>query len=148
MIYEDIAIEIGKKIKEKRIEKNLTLEEVGTMIGVTKATMLKYETGAIKKISNERLKALAAVLNISHLELVPTYWLSKNAFNSKLENKEILKSDISKVYGDDILKLLEKALPLSKEGILKLIDRADELLEVPKYNQSYLETSQDNPDYK
>ena len=40
-------VNIGERIKERREELGLTLEEVGTFINVTKATVQRYESGEI-----------------------------------------------------------------------------------------------------
>lgn len=36
---------LGERIKERREEKNLTLEQVGEYVGVTKSTVRKWESG-------------------------------------------------------------------------------------------------------
>ena len=38
---------IGQRLKQLRDEKQLTQEDVGNIIGVTKATVNRYETGEI-----------------------------------------------------------------------------------------------------
>ena len=53
---------IGERIKLKRREKHLTLEQVGSKIGVSKQTVQRYETGQIENIPLTRLSQLAKVL--------------------------------------------------------------------------------------
>lgn len=46
--YREVTImDIGKRLKALREEQNLTQEDVGNKIGVTKATVNRYETGEI-----------------------------------------------------------------------------------------------------
>lgn len=55
---------IGEKIKEARLEKGLTLQELGEKVGLSQATLSKYETGDIKNIPNTRLKQLSKALDV------------------------------------------------------------------------------------
>lgn len=53
---------IGNRIKEKRIEKSMTLEEVGKIAGVSRATIQRYESGAITNIPSDRIESIAMAL--------------------------------------------------------------------------------------
>ena len=63
--------EIAKKIYTRRKELGLTLEEVGQAVGVGKSTVRKWENGMIKNMGRDKIAALARVLQISPVELVP-----------------------------------------------------------------------------
>ena len=63
--------EIANKIKDRRLELGLTLEEVGRAVGVGKSTVRKWETGLIKNMGRDKIAALAAVLQLDPVELVP-----------------------------------------------------------------------------
>ncbi len=63
--------EIANKIKARRLELGLTLEEVGQAVGVGKSTVRKWENGIIKNMGRDKIAALAKVLQISPVELVP-----------------------------------------------------------------------------
>jgi transcriptional regulator with XRE-family HTH domain len=54
---------VGTRIKTKRKECNMTLEDVAVRIGVSRQTMSRYETGVIKNIPSAKIGALAKVLN-------------------------------------------------------------------------------------
>lgn len=56
---------IGDKIKLKRIEKELTLEELGKMIGVSRATIQRYESGVIAGIPSDKIEMIADILKVS-----------------------------------------------------------------------------------
>lgn len=38
---------LGAKLRNRRLELDLTLEEVGDMVGVSKSTVMKWETGIV-----------------------------------------------------------------------------------------------------
>ncbi len=57
-------------IKQKRIEHGFTLEQLGEMVGVSKSTIKKWESGYIKNMKRDKIFKLANALNISPLELL------------------------------------------------------------------------------
>lgn len=56
---------VGERIKELRKEKGMTLEDVAQAIGVGRATVLKYENGAITNIPTERVHQLANLFKVT-----------------------------------------------------------------------------------
>lgn len=86
---------IGERIKERRELLNLTLEQVGAFVGVSKATVQRYETGEID------IKRTAAMKLAIILKTTPAYivgWtddpninqMDETHFNFSLTDKEIL----------------------------------------------------------
>lgn len=61
---------IGKIIKNRRLELDLTLEEVGNLVGVGKSTVRKWENGMIENMGRDKISLLAKALNISPLVLL------------------------------------------------------------------------------
>ncbi len=64
---------IGRKIKLRRDELGLTLEEVGQAVGVGKSTVRKWETGDIKNMKRDKISKLAYVLKVS-----PSFIMDEN----------------------------------------------------------------------
>lgn len=52
-------------IRGRRNELNLTLEEVGNMVGVGKSTVRKWETGDIENMKRDKIVKLAKALKVS-----------------------------------------------------------------------------------
>jgi len=50
---------IGSRLKQLRETNNLTLEEVGKMINVSKQTLYKYENGIIHNIPSDKIEKLS-----------------------------------------------------------------------------------------
>ena len=61
---------IGKKIHDRRVELSLTLENVGDYCGVGKATVQRWETGAIQNMRRDKIALLANVLHMSPVDLI------------------------------------------------------------------------------
>ncbi|MEG1120526.1 MAG: helix-turn-helix transcriptional regulator [Anaerovoracaceae bacterium] len=71
---------IGERIKQKRNELGMTLEDVAKISGVSRQTIQRYESGVISNIPSDRIESIAKSLNVS-----PTYlmgWDEKETDNS------------------------------------------------------------------
>ncbi len=56
--------DIGKKIKTLREARNMTLEQVGNIVGVGKSTVRKWETGEIANMRRDKIAKLAEALGV------------------------------------------------------------------------------------
>lgn len=63
-------MEIGRKIKEARIAKGLTQQELGDIVGVQKSAIAKYENGRVVNIKRTTLQKIAQALSIRPSELI------------------------------------------------------------------------------
>lgn len=53
------------RIKELRLAKGMTLEEVGKAVGVGKSTVRKWENGIIQNMKRDKIANLAKALDVS-----------------------------------------------------------------------------------
>ena len=60
-------MEMGGKLKKRRLELGLTLEDVGNLVGVSKSTVMKWETGFIENMRRDNVALLAKALRVSPL---------------------------------------------------------------------------------
>lgn len=60
---------VGERIRQRRLELNMTMEELGEKIGVQKSAINKYEKDDID-MKASKIKALHDVLGLSYLELL------------------------------------------------------------------------------
>ncbi len=63
-------MEIGMLIKEARLSKGLTQEELGEIVGVQKSAIAKYENGRVVNIKRSTLQKLAAALDLRGSDLI------------------------------------------------------------------------------
>lgn len=63
-------MEMKDIIKSRRIELNLTQKDVADYVGVSEATLSRWESGEIKNLRRNRIAALAKVLQIPPSTLV------------------------------------------------------------------------------
>lgn len=57
--------DIGTRIKDTRKSRGVTQEELGAKIGVTKATINKYETGIVVNLKRTVVEKIAIALEVS-----------------------------------------------------------------------------------
>ena len=67
---------VGENIEYYRKQSNLTLKELAVKVGITEATMQKYEKGMIKRIDVEMCTKIAEALNTTPNNI--TGWLNKD----------------------------------------------------------------------
>jgi transcriptional regulator with XRE-family HTH domain len=104
--------EIGSRIKSKREEKHLTLQEVAENVGVAKSTIQRYEAGTIENIKIPVIASIARVLDVnpswlmgksdspetkttsSGYELKDTYF----SFAKEMQEKNVSEEDMQKLW--------------------------------------------------
>lgn len=60
----------GYKIKELRIKKGLTQQELGDLLGIQKAAVNKYETGRVVNLKRSTIKRLCEIFDVMPDELL------------------------------------------------------------------------------
>lgn len=56
---------VGKRLNEARKDKNLTLEQVGNILGVDKSTVMRWEKGETKNIALPIIEKLSTIYNVN-----------------------------------------------------------------------------------
>jgi repressor LexA len=57
-------MKIGAKLYNRRKELNMTLEDVAKIVGVSKSTVRKWETGYIANMKSDKISLLAKALQV------------------------------------------------------------------------------------
>lgn len=70
--------ELSRKIKDLRLQRNMTLEQVGDIVGVGKSTVRKWETGMIANMKRDKIALLAKALGTT-----PAYLMGWNDDKTK-----------------------------------------------------------------
>ena len=61
---------IGNKIRKARLDKGMSQEELGDILGIQKSAVAKYENGRVTNIKRQTLQKLSDVLDIPPHELI------------------------------------------------------------------------------
>lgn len=87
-------MDIGKMIKDARISKGLTQEELGKIVGVQKSAIAKYENGRVVNIKRSTLQKLAKALNLKGSDLIIE---SNPKESAELSAKVLIDSDLREI---------------------------------------------------
>ena len=104
-------------LKTKRLEKRLTLEQVGEIVGVGKSTVRKWENEMIENMGRDKIVALSKALDISPLDILgidkPQESTTKQILDSVFSKLEEPRQDKVVAYAkselDDQNKVMEIA---------------------------------------
>ena len=98
---------LGQFIKEKRIENNLSLEQLGKKVGVSKMTISRWESGEIKNMGSDKIEKLALALGVPVLSLFKGF--DENA--NKIEHEQLTRND----FAIEVLNLMTKLDDLTEQ---------------------------------
>ncbi len=82
------AKQVGERVKERRIELNLTMPELGKRIGVNKSTIQRYEANGVDPTRTMIINGLAEAL------LTTPEWLTGLSEDKEYDSKTICERDI------------------------------------------------------
>lgn len=123
---------VGSRIKMRRLDLSLTLEEVAQAVGVKKSTIQRYESGVIKNIGSKKINELANILQTS-----PEYLLEFKPFVQRKKFEDYVK----RFYGDSLLEIVDNWYLLNDDGKHEAIKRVEELTEIPRYrDEDYIKS--------
>lgn len=147
-------LEFKDLIRLRRSELHLTLEDIGNAVGVSKATVLRWENGEIKNLRRDKIAKLAKVLKVS-----PAYLMGwEDAITDegtdlglvalKLMQNENIGSDEALKKAERIIDFFEAAHidpakqrlndnydSMNQEGKTKLVDYSDDLIQSGNYER-------------
>lgn len=90
------CVRVGNNIKKYRKLKNMTLKELANKIGLTEATVQKYEAGNIKSVSAEVLKKIADALDVAPENL--TEWERSDYLKYRSDKQGEDEAKVIKMY--------------------------------------------------
>lgn len=90
-------MDIGQKIKNARIEKGFTQEELGAMVGVQKSAIAKYESGRVVNIKRKTLQKLAEVLGLKGSDLIIG---ADPVRSAEIHVEMIMDEDLAEIFED------------------------------------------------
>lgn len=109
----------GERIRQLRIEHQMTQEELGAKVGVQKAAIYKYENGLIVNLKRSTIEKLALVLDTT-----PTYLMG-------MEDDEPEQTALTPAQAS----LLAVFNELNEEGQSKVIGYAEDLCRTGYYKK-------------
>ncbi len=119
-IREGIPIETKDKIKQQRLHLGLTMLDVSKIVGVSEATISRWESGDIANMKRDKIVLLAKALQVSPNIIMG--W-GEDSDNDLINN----------ILTKDQQLLINRYQQLNEKGQQKLLEYADDLVSSSKY---------------
>lgn len=126
---------MGERLKELRLQKKDTQEDIGKVINVSKATIMKYEKGLVENLKRSSIEKLAKYFNVT-----PSYLMCLDEETSTKNNYIDINKEIELLYGGNSIRLLDNYNKLNSLGKQKVEETAEDCTAMSKYT----EKKQDN----
>ena len=112
-------MERNERIKELRLQNKLTLEEVANIVGVTKATVQRWESGLIANMRRDKIASLAKALHTSPGYILgienSNYGVNNGIIGNNNNNNNIIsKEKLSPI--DEAILTICRSLPEKQKG--------------------------------
>ncbi|WP_293969250.1 helix-turn-helix domain-containing protein [uncultured Ruminococcus sp.] len=121
-------MDIGKLIHTRRTELNLTLEEIGNYVGVSKSTVKKWEDGYISNMKRDKIASLAKILKINPVALI-------TGDNEDMKTNIHFKQNVESVLSISEKHLIQNYNKLNEKGKEKLLEYSEDLIGNKKYTE-------------
>lgn len=113
-------MEFNQLVKKRRIELGLTMEDLARRVGVSKATIQRWESGEIKNVRHDKITKLSDAL-----ETTPSYlmgWENHSKILTENEDEELLLL-YEKIKKDSNLALItDKASQLDPKEVVQILE--------------------------
>ena len=120
--------EIANKIKTRRIELGLTLEDVAKAVGVGRSTVQRWESGLIQNMKRDKIAKLASVLQMNPVEFVPAHHMDLQLFSSQPRDDEDQRRLEALHQNPRLGMLFDRSRKMSKEDVDFMLQMADRIL--------------------
>lgn len=124
----------GERLKLRRKEIGFSAEKVADQLGVSPATIYRYEKGDIKKVPVDSLAELAKIL-----QTTPAYLMGWESQADQAEINDLLAQIQASEEKEQsrIAEMIQDFKKLNDDGKAKAIERVHELTEIPRYQDVY-----------
>lgn len=120
---------VSERIKKLRVNKGLTQEQLGEILGVGKATVQKYESGQIQNLKSAHIKKLCDLFGKK-----PHYFIFDDLEKYKHNDNDIFEK-IESTHGEIFAQILKQSLTLNEKGLKMLLQCAIDLNEIERYKK-------------
>ena len=124
----------GERLKLRRKEIGFSAEKVADQLGVSPATIYRYEKGDIEKVPVDSLAELAKIL-----QTTPAYLMGWESQADQAEINDLLAQIQASEEKEQsrIAEMIQDFKKLTDDGKAKAIERVHELTEIPRYQDVY-----------
>jgi transcriptional regulator with XRE-family HTH domain len=128
-----LTMTMGERIKQLRIQHNMSMNELGSRLGVGKTAIFKYENGQVENLPRSTIEKMAVIFGVSPSYLMCFDEWDKNS--EALSDEVILIERIQAKWGNDVVTIIQHNCELNTSGQKTLCDISESLCELSKYKK-------------
>lgn len=130
-------------LRQRRKELGLTMKQVADAVGVSEATISRYESGNIRNMRRDRIDKYAKVLRVNLLDMIEFEDQVDELNKAFAKDYEVLMGYLRERFDNAnevtaAYDLIIRLSMLNKAGIDKMIERLDELVRFDEYKSPAL----------
>ena len=124
---------MGDRIRTLRIQHRMSMEELGSKLGVGKTAIFKYEKGEVENLPRSTVEKMATLFGVS-----PAYLM---CFDQWDQNSEALSDEVKLIeriqakWGKNMVSIMHLFSELNEEGQETLINVAESFTLLDKYQK-------------
>lgn len=130
-------------LRQRRKELGLTMKQVADAVGVSEATISRYESGNIRNMRRDRIDKYAKVLRVNLLDMIEFEDQVDELNKAFAKDYEVLMGYLRERFdnADEVnaaYELIIRLPMLNEAGINRMIERFDELSRFDEYKSATL----------
>lgn len=124
---------MGERIRVLRKQHKMSMEELGSKIGVGKSAILKYEKGQVENLPRSTIEKMAILFGVSPSYLMCFDEWDKNS--EHLSDEVILIERIQAKWGKEMVMIMQNYYELNADGQSTLLNISESLCELNKFKK-------------
>ena len=124
---------MGERIRVLRKQHNMSMEELGSYLGVGKTAIFKYENGMVENLPRSSIEKMSRIFGVS-----PSYLMCFDDWDSNseaLSDEVMLIERIQAKWGKEMIYLIQNFTELNQDGQDTLIRISESLNLLDKYKK-------------
>lgn len=122
---------MGERIRDLRIQHNMSMEELGSKIGVGKTAIFKYEKGEVENLPRSTIEKMSTIFGVS-----PSYLMCFDEWDQnseQLSDEVVLIERIQAKWGKGMVEIMHNYYELNEEGRSTLLNISESLSMLDKF---------------
>lgn len=124
---------MGERIRILRKQHKMSMEELGSKIGVGKSAILKYEKGQVENLPRSTIEKMAILFGVSPSYLMCFDEWDKNS--EHLSDEVVLIERIQAKWGKEMVHIMRNYYELNEDGQSTLLNISESLCELSKFKK-------------
>lgn len=124
---------MGERIRTLRIQHKMSMEELGSKVGVGKTAIFKYEKGEVENLPRSTIEKMAVLFGVSPSYLMCFDDWDKNS--EQLSDEVILIERIQAKWGKEMICIMQNFCELNADGQFTLVNISESLCELSKFKK-------------